>query len=80
MTAKEKLVHAIDGLSESEARDTLHYLAERHHQDALVEFLKGVPEGEDPTTPEEEEGLREARAEVERGETVVLEDLKRELT
>ena len=77
VTAKQKLREAIEQLSEEEARDALRYLAER--SDPLMELLDDAPEDEEPLTPEEEEGLREARAQAERGETVPLDELRREL-
>ncbi len=80
MTAKEKLREAIEQLSEAEARETLRHLAHREPRDPLIEFLDTAPEDEEPTTPDEEEGLREARAQAERGETIPLEELRRELT
>jgi hypothetical protein len=42
-------------------------------------FLDIAPEAEEPMTPEEEEGLREARAEAERSETIRLDELRRQL-
>jgi hypothetical protein len=77
VTAKEKLREAVEQLSEEEARDALRYLAER--SDPLMELLDDAPEDEEPLTPEEYEGLREARAQAERGETVPLDELRREL-
>ena len=61
------------------ARDVCH-LAHREARDPLIEFLDAAPEDEEPTTPDEEEGLGEARAQAERGETIPLEELRRELT
>lgn len=81
MTAKEKLRQAIEGLSEPEAEDTLGYIAKRRRRrDPLIELLDNAPPDDEPTTAEEEDGVREAKAEVERGETISLEQARRELT
>jgi hypothetical protein len=81
MTAKEKLRATVEELSETEAEDTLDYIASRHHgeRDALGELLEEAPLDDEPTTPEEEEGLREAREQVRRGEVVSAEEIRREL-
>lgn len=80
MTAKEKLRQTVEQLSEEDAREALRYLDERRRRDAVIDFLDNAPEGQDePLSPEEEEGLREARAQAERGETIPLEELRREL-
>jgi hypothetical protein len=76
MTAKEKLRARVEELSEAEAADTLDYLASR--RDALAELLENAPLDDEPTTPEEEEGLREAREQVARGEVVSAEEIRRE--
>jgi hypothetical protein len=81
MTAKEKLHQAVEELSEEEAREALDYIAARRGgQDRLTELLDGAPVDDEPTTPEEDEGVREAQAEVERGETISLDELRRELS
>jgi len=80
MTAKEKLRQTVEQLSEEEAREALRYLDEQRHPDGVMGFLDNAPEGEDePLSPEEAEGLREARAQAERGDTITLEELRREL-
>ena len=38
-----------------------------------------LPEDDEPTTPEEDEGAREARAEVARGEVYSADEIKREI-
>jgi hypothetical protein len=76
MTAKEKLRARVEELSEAEAADTLDYLASR--RDALAELLENAPLDDEPTTPEEEEGLREAREQVARGEVLSAEEIRRE--
>ena len=80
MTAKEKLRLTVEELSEAEAADTLDYLATRRpgERDALGELLETAPLDDEPTTAEEEEGLREAREQVARGEVISAEEIRRE--
>lgn len=69
MTAKEKLRKTVDDLSEAEAQEALGFIVRRRQQhDALGEMLDRAPLDDEPTTPEEDEGVREARAEVARGD------------
>jgi hypothetical protein len=69
VTAKEKLRQTVDDLSEAEAQDALGFIVRRRGQrDALGELLDRAPIDDEPTTPEEDEGVREARAEIERGD------------
>ena len=79
MTAKQQLRERIDELTEAEAADTLDYLARRQRRDALTVFLDQAPIDDEPTTEEEERAVQEAREEVARGETISLEQLKRDL-
>ncbi|MBA2428454.1 MAG: hypothetical protein H0V55_01845 [Thermoleophilaceae bacterium] len=80
MTAKEKLRQTIEELSEPEAAATLSYIAERRRErDPLAELLDNAPEDDEPTPDEEKDGVREARAEIERGETIALDRARREL-
>ena len=79
MTAKEKLRQAVEGLSEEEAREALRYLAGRQERDSLTDLLENAPEDDEPTSAEEEEGVREAREQVERGEVFSAEEIKREI-
>jgi hypothetical protein len=80
MTAKEQLRERVEKLSEAEAADTLDYLASRRpgQRDALTELLENAPLDDEPTSPEEEEGLREAREQVARGEVISAEEIRRE--
>jgi len=80
MSAKEKLRQTVERLSESEAAETLNYLAQHHrHSDTLNELLDGAPLDDEPSTPEEEEGVREAKAEIARGELFSADEIKREI-
>jgi hypothetical protein len=80
MTAKEKLRQAIEALSEAEAEEALDYIVRRRERDPLIELLDNAPEDDEPTAPEEEDGVREAKAEIERGEVFSAEEIKRELS
>jgi uncharacterized protein with PIN domain len=79
MTAKEKLRKAVEELSEAEAAEALDLLARREEGDALDELLQNAPIDDEPTTPEEDEGAREALAEIARGEVVAADEIKREI-
>ncbi len=69
-------------LTEAEAADTLDYVARRdknNERDALDELLANAPVDDEPTTPEEDEGAREARGQIARGEVFSAEQIKREI-
>jgi hypothetical protein len=80
MTAKEKLRATVEELSETEAADTLEYIATRRQsdRDALGELLEHAPLDDEPTTPAEEKGLREAREQIARGDVISAEEIRRE--
>jgi hypothetical protein len=80
MTAKEKLRQTVDDLSEAEAQEALGFIVRRRgRRDALGELLDRAPIDDEPTTPEEEEGVREARAEIERGDVLSADEIRREV-
>jgi hypothetical protein len=80
MTAKEKLRMTVDGLSEVEAQDALGFIVRRRGQrDALGELLERAPLDDEPTTPEEDESAREARAEIARGEVLSADEIRRQV-
>jgi hypothetical protein len=80
MTAKEKLRQAIEDLSEAEAQDALGFIVRRRgERDELGELLENAPLDDEPTTPDEEAGVREAKDEVARGEVFSADDIKREI-
>ncbi len=82
MTAKEQLREQVEVLTEAEAADTLDYLARRDksgERDTLDELLANAPVDDEPTTPEEDEGAREAREQIARGEVFSAEQIKREI-
>ena len=80
MTTRKELYRLIDELPEEElkaARRFLEYL--RNMGDPMVQALMEAPYDDEPTTPEEDEGAREAWQEYLRGEAISAEDAKREL-
>lgn len=79
MTAKEKLRKAVEELSEAEAAEALEILVRRAGRDSLDELLDKAPIDDEPTTPEEDEGALQARAEISRGETLSADEIKREI-
>jgi hypothetical protein len=80
MTAKDKLRQAVDRLTEAEAADTLDFLARRRGaRDGLGESLDQVPVDDEPVSNEEERAVQRARDEIERGETISLEQARTEL-
>jgi len=79
MTAKEKLRLVVEELSEAEASEALDLIARRRgSRDALTQLLESAPLDEEPTTPEEEAGVREAREQLARGELISAEQIRRE--
>ena len=79
MSAKEKLRKAVEGLSEPEAEQALDYIERQHRRDPLTDLLDDAPADDEPTTPEEEEGVQEARADYRRGEVSTAEEIRREI-
>jgi hypothetical protein len=80
MTAKEQLKQTVEGLSESEAQDALGFIVRRQStRDALGDLLASAPIDDEPTTPEEDEGAREAGEQIVRGETLSADEIRREV-
>jgi hypothetical protein len=77
MTAKEKLRMVIEDLSESEAAEALELIPRSSQPDALDELLDSAPADDEPTTPEEDEGAREAREQIARDELFSAGEIKR---
>jgi hypothetical protein len=80
MTIKEDLYRLVDELPESElhaAKRYLEYL--RNMGDPMLQALMEAPYDDEPTTPEEDAGAREAWQEYLRGEAISAEEAKREL-
>jgi hypothetical protein len=67
VTAKKKLRDLVERMSEREAEALLEK-AEEVDRDPLLELLENAPLDDEPLTAEDEEAIRVARAEVQRGE------------
>jgi hypothetical protein len=48
-------------------------------RDALTELLDRAPLDDEATTPEEDQGAREAKEQVARGEVISAEEIRREI-
>jgi hypothetical protein len=80
MTAKEQLKQTVEGLSEAEAQDALGFIVRRQSKrDALAELLDRAPIDDEPTTPEEDTGAREAGEQIIRGEILSADEIRREV-
>jgi len=77
MTAKEQLRERVERLTEAEAAATLRLLDQRI--DALTQLPDDAPQDDEPTTPEEEAVVQEALEAAATGETISLEEFRREL-
>lgn len=70
----------VDDLSEAEAQDALGFIVRRRGQrDALGELLERAPLDDEPTTAEEDESAREARAEITGGEVLSADEIRRQV-
>ncbi len=79
VTAKEQLRDRVERLSEDEARRALRALEASLGSDPVRAFFDAAPLDDEPVSAEEDAAVAEARAEVERGETVSLEQARRQL-
>lgn len=73
MTAKEKLRHLVEDLSEDQAESALTVL-ERGLDDPVLLLFASADEEDEEITPEEDAAVARARTEHARGESVSLED------
>jgi hypothetical protein len=78
MTAKERLRRLADELSEEEAAAAL-LLVGRGREDPMLRALAAAPDDDEPRSPEEDASARDAYAAHRRGESIPIEELKREL-
>lgn len=78
MTAKERLRRTVTGLSEAEAAETLDFIA-RRRAPTLGDLLDQAAVEDEAVSDEEERAVQEAREQIERGETVPLEQVRSEL-
>jgi hypothetical protein len=76
MTAKEQLRERIETLTEREAERTLRLLDDL--RDPLTKVLDDAPLDDEPTTPEEEALVQEARDEIACGELISADEIRRE--
>lgn len=79
MTAKEKLRRLVEDLSEQEAEAALVHIERGRGRDPMLDLLDGAPLDDEPASDEEEAGVREAKADIERGEVFSAEQIRREL-
>lgn len=75
MTAKERLLERVRGLSEAEAGEALRLLDAR--EDPVIAAFAAAPEDDEPLTPDEEAAIDEADADFAGGRTVSLEEFER---
>ncbi len=78
MTAKEQLRRTVNNLSEAEAAEILDFIA-RRRAPTLDELLDQAAVDDEAVSDEEERAVQEARDQIERGETVPLEQVRSEL-
>ena len=79
MTVKEQLHHAVNAMTEDEARSALRALADASG-DPLAWMLAHAPLDDEPETDDERVAVAEAKRELAAGEpTVPIEQVKREL-
>lgn len=79
MTTKEALHGLIDQLPDYALAEAERYLATLR-DDPMLQALMAAPLDDEPTTPEEDEGAREAWGEYLRGKYVSVDEAKRDLT
>lgn len=76
MTAKQQLRERIETFSEQEASEALRLWDLR--ADPMVIAFRDAPLDDEPVTPEEEAAIAEARADIDAGRTVSLDEAMRE--
>lgn len=77
MSAKENLRRRVEEFSEEEAEEALRLLD--RCPDSLTAMLESAPLDDEPSSPEEEQGAAEARAEIARGEVISADEIRHEL-
>ena len=79
MTIKDELHRLVDELQARELHGAKRYLEYlRNMGDPVLRALLEAPEDDEPTTPAEDEGAREAWQEYLRGEAISADEAKRE--
>lgn len=81
MTVRDEIDRLVDGLPEDDLIAVQRSLAYKRsgYSDPLLWVLDTAPEDDEPTTPEDEAALAEARAQARRAETLTAEEAKRRL-
>ena len=80
MSIKDDLHRLVDELPTTELHGAKRYLEYlRNMSDSLLQALMEAPEDDEPTTPEEEESVEQARQEYLRGEARPWADVREEL-
>jgi hypothetical protein len=78
VTPKEKLLQAVERLTDAEAEAALRYLA-GVVADPVADLFDQAPEDDEPTSPAEDRSANEAWSEYQRGESVSLLEARRDL-
>lgn len=80
-TSRAEMHDLVDSLSEEELVAAKRYVSflRSGYTDPLLWALDTAPEDDEPTTPEEDAGAKEAWQEYLRGETISLDEVKRTL-
>lgn len=76
MTAKERLHRRVEEFSEEEAEEALRLLDRR--SDPLTALLESAPLDDESSSPEEELGAAEVRAEIARGDLISADEIRHE--
>lgn len=78
---REELHRLVEDMPDSEVTPALRYLRYLRElgEDELLKKLMSAPIDDEPETEEELQGVRQARKELESGDTLSTEELKREL-
>lgn len=81
MSVRDEVHRLVDALPESELPAIRQVLEARSREvgDSFLRFLNEAPIDDEPTTPEEEQAVAEAREDVRRGRTIPFEEVKRQL-
>ena len=77
-TTREAFHALVDDLNEGEA-ELFYRMVRQRREDPFLRALAEAPLDDEPSTPEEEAGVREAMEDYRRGDLVDIDDLKREL-
>jgi hypothetical protein len=79
VTTKERLHRLVEELSDDEAERALG-LVENEFEDPVLKAFRDAPEDDEPLTPEDEVALERSRREYLRGEGVLLDSIRHELS